>query len=89
MSEAAAAANSRGGRQEEEQQQQRYQGLRLDSEDERLVEWRRHRLRSSPTASGSWHLRRSLEMAARTLLLGVVLLVTPGEFIFCFYLRGI
>ncbi|XP_032453403.1 protein turtle isoform X3 [Nasonia vitripennis] len=64
------AAIGYGGREE-----QRFQGLRLDrDDDERLVEWRRPRLRSS----GSWHLRSALDMAARTLLLGVVLLVTPG-----------
>lgn len=71
------AAITYGGREE-----QRFQGLRLDKDDERLVEWRRPRLRSS----GSWHLRSALDMAARTLLLGVVLLVTPGELYNYFHL---
>lgn len=52
-----------------------------EEEARRLVEWRRHRLRTW-TPAGCGDLRRALEMAASTLLLGFVLLVTPGELCF-------
>jgi hypothetical protein len=46
-------------------------------ETRRLVEWRRHRLRST---WGCRDFRRFVRMAARTIILGVILFITPGKF---------
>ena len=51
-------------------------GAATPEEARRLVEWRRrHRLR------GRWHLRCAVEVATSAVILGFMLLLTPGKYV--------